>query len=70
MNNQEKKTAAMAAVLFHLQAEEELSQASLPGTRPEPPSPASPNMWSFSANQAQMMLRNIIQMRIVPGLKG
>jgi hypothetical protein len=70
MTSQKKKIAAMAAVLHHIQAGEELARDSLPGPVAEPTSPASPSMWNFSANQAQMMMRNLIQMRIVPGLKG
>ncbi|MBC8318876.1 MAG: hypothetical protein H8E41_13315 [Desulfobulbaceae bacterium] len=70
MSIQKKKMAAMAAVLFHLQAAEELHETSLPGSGTQHPSSASPSMWNHSSNQAQMMMRNLIQMRMVPGLKG
>ena len=69
MSTQKKKIAAVAAVLFHLQAENELHEPSLPDSGIKPPFSAPPSMWSHSVNQAQMMMRNLIQMRMVPGLK-
>lgn len=68
--DEQKKIAVITAVLFHIQAEEEtlMSTLSAPDNGIAPPS--SPDMWTFSANQAQMMMRNLIQMRMVPGLKG
>ena len=71
MDDQKKKTAAIAAVLSHIHAEEELQRSSQAATGGfEIISSSSAGLWSFSANQNQMMLRNLIQMRIVPGLKG
>lgn len=70
MDEQKKKTAAVTAVLFHIQAEEEALMSSLPMAEKKIVPPSSPGMWSFSTNQAQMMMRNLIQMRMVPGLKG
>ena len=69
MDEQKKRTAAVTAVLFHIQAEEE---ALMGAPRPEIElvQPASLGTWSLSANQAQMMMRNLIQMRMAPGLKG
>ena len=71
MNDQIKKTAAIAAVLCHIQTEEESirkAQAAAGVTDFAPP--ASPGLWIYSTNQSQMMMRNLIQMRFVPGLKG
>lgn len=70
MDVQKKKTAAITAVLFHIQAEEEALMSTFPTPEKEIMPPSSPGMWSFSTNQAQMMMRNLIQMRMVPGLKG
>jgi hypothetical protein len=70
MDKQKKKTAAVTAVLFHIQAEEEALMSSLPVPEMEVEPPSSPDMWHFSTHQAQMMMRNLIQMRMVPGLKG
>jgi hypothetical protein len=71
MDDQKKKTAAIAAVLAHIHAEEELQRSSQAATGGlDIISSSSSGLWSFSANQNQMMLRNLIQMRIVPGLKG
>jgi len=69
MDKQKRKTAAITAVLFHIQAEEEALMGTLPAPEKEIISPSSLGMWSFSTNQAQMMMRNLIQMRMVPGLK-
>jgi hypothetical protein len=70
MNKQKKKTAAITAVLFHIQAEEEALMSTGPAPENKIMPPSSPSIWSFSTNQAQMMMRNLIQMRMVPGLKG
>jgi hypothetical protein len=68
MEENKKKIAALTAVLYHLQAEEEAArQAQLPAT-PAPPAPEG--FWSFSGRQSQMMLRSMAQMRLFPGWKG
>jgi len=63
-----KKIAAMIAVLYYLQAEEEAALCGITADRPAPPAPAG--FWSFSGRQSQMMLRNMAQMKLFPGLKG
>jgi hypothetical protein len=68
MENNKKKIAAMAAVLYYLQAEEEAAQYGIPAGRPALPAPEG--FWSFSGRQSQMMLRSMAQMRLFPGWKG
>ena len=63
-----KKIAAMSAVLYYLQAEEETAQYGIAADRSAPPVPAA--FWSFSGRQSQMMLRSMAQMRLFPGWKG
>ena len=65
---QKKITAAASAVLFHIQLEEEALMGPPPEVEIMPPIPQG--MWSFSTNQAQMMMRNLIQMRMLPSIKG
>ena len=69
MEDNKKKIAAMTAVLYYLQAEEEAAQFQ----RPAPgntPLPAPEGFWTFSGRQSQMMLRSMAQMRLFPGWKG
>jgi hypothetical protein len=68
MEDNKKKIAAMSAVLYYLQAEEESVQAGLAPSRPAPP--AAEGFWSFSGRQSQMMLRSMAQMRLFPGWRG
>ena len=68
MENNKKKIAAMTAVLYYLQAEEETSQYGIVTDRPAPP--AQEGFWSFSGRQSQMMLRGMAQMRLFPAWKG
>jgi hypothetical protein len=63
-----RKIAAMAAVLYYLQAEEEAVQFGMATDRPTPC--ASEGFWNFSGRQSQMMLRSMAQMRLFPGWKG
>ena len=67
MEDNKKKIAAMTAVLYYLQAEEEASTV-LTESRPAPS--ASEGFWGFSGRQSQMMLRSMAQMRLFPGWKG
>jgi len=69
MEDDKKKIAAMTAVLYYLQAEEETVQSGLVLGRPALPA-ASEGFWSFSGRQSQMMLRSMAQMRLFPGWKG
>ena len=66
MEADKKKIAAMTAVLNYLQAEQEamaLGDALL--ERKAAPS-APEGFWSYSGRQAEMMHRNMIQMRQMP----
>ena len=68
MEESKKKVAAMTAVLYYLQSEEEATQYEFLAQRPVPP--ASEGFWSFSGRQSQMMLRSMAQMRLFPNWKG
>ena len=63
-----KKIAAMTAVLYYLQAEEEAAMYQLDPGRPVPPAPQG--FWSYSGRQSQMMLRSMAQMRLFPAWRG
>ena len=62
-DTQKKIAAAMAAVMYYLQAEEQL--AGLPFAPPaaEAAAPAGPKLWALNGRQAQMQLRNLMQLR-------
>ena len=68
MEDNKKKIAAMTAVLYYLQAEEETALYGIAADRPTPPAPAG--FWSFSGRQSQMMLRSMAQMKLFPSWKG
>jgi len=68
MKDNKKKIAAMAAVLYYLQEEEETARYDMPYDRAA--SPSFEGFWSFSGRQSQMMLRSMAQMRLFPGWKG
>jgi hypothetical protein len=69
MEDNKKKIAAMTAVLYYLQAEEEASRYGFVAERPAPPV-SEGGFWNFSGRQSQMMLRSMAQMRLFPGWKG
>ena len=68
MEDTKKKIAAMTAVLYYLQAEEEAARYDMSADRAVSPQPEG--FWSFSGRQSQMMLRSMAQMRLFPGWKG
>jgi hypothetical protein len=68
MEDNKKKLAAITAVLYYLQSEEEAAQDGFPTQKPAPCTPEG--FWSFSGRQSQMMLRSMAQMRLFPGWKG
>lgn len=68
MEDDNKKIAAMTAVLYYLQSEEETVQYELDVGSPALPAPEG--FWNFSGRQSQMMLRSMAQMRLFPGWKG
>jgi len=69
MLDKKKKIAAMTAVLYYLQAEEEAVLYDVAVDRVASPPPLE-GFWSFSGRQSQMMLRSMAQMRLFPGWKG
>jgi hypothetical protein len=68
MDDNNKKIAAVTAVLYYLQDEEETALSDMLTGRPVLPAPEG--FWSFSGRQSQMMLRSMAQMRLFPGWKG
>ena len=68
METSKKKIAALTAVFYYLQAEEEAVQLQTDADRPVPPAPEG--FWSYSGRQSQMMLRSMAQMRLFPGWNG
>ena len=68
MEENKRKIAAMTAVLYYLQAEEEASKHVLHESGHVPAAPEG--FWSFSGRQSQMMLRSMAQMRLFPGWRG
>ncbi len=69
MEESKKKIAAMTAVLYYLQCEEEDARYGMDAGR-HPPQAQEGGFWSFSGRQSQMMLRSMAQMRLFPGWRG
>ena len=67
METNKKKIAAMTAVLYYLQAEQEAlaHDSFMPGYKPPPPPMVG--FWSNSGRQAEMLQRSMVQMRQIPG---
>jgi len=68
MEERKKIAAATAAVLNYIVTEEEaicIQSMAPPGVKPAPvPSAAAPvRLWGISGRQAQMQMRNLMQMR-------
>jgi hypothetical protein len=68
MENKKKTAAAMAAVIDYITAEEEalrIQSMAVPGVSPTPAAfAAGPvKLWGVSGRQAQMQMRNMMQMR-------
>jgi hypothetical protein len=66
-DTKKKKIAAITAVLHYLETEEESALEMISANRSVPAS--VDNFWNFSGRQAQMMTRNMVQMRLFPGWK-
>jgi hypothetical protein len=66
MSDTKKRAAAISAVMAYIRKEEEDSN-------PQPSSPIvvsrMENLWGVSGRQAQMQLRNLMQLRTFHGLK-
>jgi len=68
MKKKKKATAAIAAVMNYITTEEEaicIQSMSTPALTPSPsPDTAAPmKLWGTSGRQAQMQMRNLMQMR-------
>jgi hypothetical protein len=66
MDNKAKITAAVSAVMAYIKTEEEAVCMAGMGTAPAPtpPAPTPPlKLWGISGRQAQMQMRNMMQMR-------
>lgn len=66
MDNKAKITAAVSAVMAYIKTEEEAVCMAGMGTAPAPtpPAPTTPlKLWGISGRQAQMQMRNMMQMR-------
>jgi hypothetical protein len=61
-DTQKKFAAAIAAVMQYLQ-EEELASLQFETARAVPAAPAGPKLWALNGRQAQMQLRNLMQLR-------
>jgi hypothetical protein len=66
MNEKKKMTAAISAVMSYLEEEAALAQAvpretSVPAARVAPSAPVS--FWGVSGRQAQMQMRNLMQLK-------
>ena len=65
MGNKKKAAAAMAAVIDYITAEEEAMgiEAMAAGGMAAAPSAGPVKLWGVSGRQAQMQMRNLMQMR-------
>jgi hypothetical protein len=61
-DTQKKFAAAIAAVMQYLQ-EEELAALQFETARAAAAPPAGPKLWALNGRQAQMQLRNLMQLR-------
>ena len=62
-DTQKKIAAAIAAVMHYLKAEEEQAALQLAAADVAPAAPAGPKLWALNGRQAQMQLRNLMQLR-------
>jgi len=62
-DTQKKITAAIAAVMHFLKAEEELAALQFAAAEAAPAAPAGPKLWALNGRQTQMQLRNLMQLR-------
>ena len=68
MEAHKKKIAAMTAVLYYLQAEQEAYEYGGALLRDRPAfQQTRAGVWSHSGRQAEMMYRSMLQMRQLPG---
>jgi len=62
-DTQKRIAAAMAAVRYYLQVEEELTGLPFAPPAAEAAAPAGPNVWALNGRQTLMQLRNLMQLR-------
>jgi hypothetical protein len=62
-DTQKKITAAIAAVMQYLKTEDELAAAQLAAAGAAAAAPTGPKLWALNGRQAQMQLRNLMQLR-------
>ncbi len=60
--NEKRLAAALAAVSFYIQTEEEALVAT-PPAKPEPRRFEQGNLWALSGRQGMMSMRNLMQMK-------
>ena len=62
-DTQKKISAAMAAVMYYLQAEEQSAAAQFLPPAAVASAPSGPKLWALNGRQSQMQLRNLMQLR-------
>jgi hypothetical protein len=62
-DTKKKMTAAIAAVMGYLKAEEELAALQFAAAEAAPAAPAGPKLWALNGRQTQMQLRHLMQLR-------
>ncbi len=69
--NENKKAAALAAVINYIKTEEEAIMMQAPEVPAEPISAvaAPPALWGISGRQELMQMRNMMQMKAFHGIK-
>ena len=65
MEDKKKRVAAVSAVLEYIQKEEDQYRS-----RPSVDTSRVENLWGISGRQAQMQLRNMMQLKAFHGWKG
>ena len=69
MEDKKKLMAAISAVMSYIKTEEEILMCSAPGmgqapvAEPKLPPTAPMSLWAVSGRQAQMQMRNMMQMK-------
>ena len=72
MDNKKKMAAAISAVMNYIKTEEEnvrMQPANAPGQAPYSSAPVQLNLWGISGRQAQMQMRNLMQMKGFHGVR-
>lgn len=63
MTDTQKKFAAAIAAVMQVLQEEELAALQAAAMEAAPAAPAGPKLWALNGRQAQMQLRNLMQLR-------